>query len=110
MKMKPNHKRNQKPLQQLPRKKRREQKASGAYVITFRFHQFFTHARLQLDKGGKRKVTVSQWKNQTRIDIREFYEKDGEVLPGRKGISLSVDQWELLKELIPKIDNYIENL
>jgi len=63
-----------------------------------------------LDKGGKRKVTVSQWRNQTRIDIREFYEKDGEVLPGRKGISLSLDQWELLKELIPKIDNYIENL
>ena len=36
--------------------------------------------------GGKRKITISQWRKQVRIDLREYYEKDGEMLPGRKGM------------------------
>jgi len=45
-----------------------------------------------------------------KIDIREFYEKDGQPLPGRKGISLSVDQWNKLKEVMGEIDEAIANI
>lgn len=46
-----------------------------------------------------RSVTiVPQSKNSDvcAVDIREFYEKAGEKLPGKKGIRLSAAQWEAL--------------
>lgn len=30
------------------------------------------------------------------IDIREYYQKDGNWLPGNKGLSLTEDQWNVL--------------
>lgn len=33
------------------------------------------------------------------MDIREYYEKDGELRPGKKGISLTPDQWEVSKKI-----------
>lgn len=38
-----------------------------------------------LQLSGNKKVTVSKWKNQKLVSIREYYEKDGEQLPGKKG-------------------------
>ena len=36
----------------------------------------------ELDLGGMRKVSVSQFKGKTNINMREYYEKDGELKPG----------------------------
>ena len=41
-------------------------------------------------------MTVDIFNGSVMIGIREFYEKDGAKLPGKKGISLSKDQWELV--------------
>ncbi|XP_004502968.1 RNA polymerase II transcriptional coactivator KIWI isoform X2 [Cicer arietinum] len=55
--------------------------------------------------GKNRKVTVRIWQGKIWVDIREFYIKDGKQLPGKKGISLSMDQWNVLRNHIEEIDN-----
>lgn len=42
---------------------------------------------------------------QVFVDIREFYGTDGDEKPGKKGISLAMEQWEALKRSISTIDS-----
>jgi Transcriptional Coactivator p15 (PC4) len=43
-------------------------------------------------------VTLNTFKGSTLVDIREYYEtKGGELKPGQKGISLTTEQWQILK-------------
>jgi hypothetical protein len=44
------------------------------------------------------------------VNIREYYADKGVEKPGKKGISLAVDQWEKLKSLINQIDIDLSNL
>ncbi|XP_021234434.1 activated RNA polymerase II transcriptional coactivator p15-like [Numida meleagris] len=55
--------------------------------------------------GKMRYVRVSCFKGKVLVDIREFYmDKEGDMKPGRKGIALSAEQWNQLKEIIPEVD------
>jgi hypothetical protein len=45
------------------------------------------------DLGANRRVMVSKFRGTSYVSVREFYEKDGEMRPGRKGISLPEEQW-----------------
>lgn len=45
-----------------------------------------------VDLGKKKRATVRSFKGATLVDIREFYSADGGEKPGRKGISLTLEQ------------------
>ncbi|KAJ5605894.1 hypothetical protein N7510_008675 [Penicillium lagena] len=51
-----------------------------------------------------RRVTVSSFRGKTLVNVREYYEKDGQELPGKKGISMPVDQFAALVTLLPEIE------
>ncbi|KAH8695905.1 putative RNA polymerase II transcriptional coactivator [Talaromyces proteolyticus] len=51
-----------------------------------------------------RRVTVSTFKGKTLVHVREYYEKDGQELPGKKGISLPIEQFSALISHLPEIE------
>ncbi|KAI4123502.1 MAG: hypothetical protein LQ347_006132 [Umbilicaria vellea] len=58
--------------------------------------------------SGKKRVTISPFKGKTLVSIREFYEKDGQMLPGRKGIALPTEQFSALIGLLPHIESVLK--
>ena len=54
--------------------------------------------------SNKRRVTVSKFRSSVLVDIREFYQSGEKELPGKKGISLTAEQFFKLKALIPEIE------
>ncbi|KAL4937454.1 hypothetical protein BDV06DRAFT_73414 [Aspergillus oleicola] len=55
-----------------------------------------------------RRITISSFRGKTMVNIREYYEKDGEELPGKKGISLPIDQFSVLLTLLPEIETALQ--
>ncbi|KAI3967823.1 hypothetical protein MKW92_025622, partial [Papaver armeniacum] len=51
-----------------------------------------------------RRVSVRNWQGKVVVDIREFYVKHGQEFLGKKGISLSMDQWNILWNHVEEID------
>lgn len=49
-----------------------------------------------IDLGKKKRAVVRSFKGVALLDIREYYGEPGEEKPGKKGISLNLDQWKLL--------------
>lgn len=55
-----------------------------------------------------RQVVVKSFQGKLLVNIRQFFKTaDGEVLPTKKGISLTVEQWRRLQAAIHDIDNKI---
>ncbi len=71
-----------------------------------------TSEEVSFELSTKRRVTVRRFRQSVLVDIREFYEdkSSGAELPGKKGISLTAEQFSKLKELIPRIEAAIEEL
>ncbi|BAT72971.1 RNA polymerase II transcriptional coactivator KELP [Vigna umbellata] len=60
--------------------------------------------------SAKRRVTVQDFRGQTLISIREYYNKDGRELPSNKGISLTEEQWSVFKNNLPAIEKAIKKM
>jgi hypothetical protein len=52
-----------------------------------------------------RRVTINDYRGKKMVSVREYYEKDGEWLPGKKGISMTLDQYNAFVSLLPNIEN-----
>jgi len=61
----------------------------------------------ELSSGGTRRVTVNSFKGAVMVNIREYYEADGKKMPGKKGISMPMDQWAALMEVLPQIEGVL---
>ncbi|EEP76046.1 predicted protein [Uncinocarpus reesii 1704] len=56
----------------------------------------------------QRRVTVSSFKGRTMINVREYYEKGGQDLPGKKGISMTLEQFNALVALLPNLEEVVK--
>ncbi|TEB38387.1 PC4-domain-containing protein [Coprinellus micaceus] len=63
-----------------------------------------------VDLGKKKRATVRSFKETLLLDIREFYDQGGEEKPGKKGISLTLEQWKELKAAANTIDGLLSDL
>ncbi|KAF0685694.1 Aste57867_22441 [Aphanomyces stellatus] len=59
------------------------------------------------DLSSKKQVTVRAWKSAILVDIREYYDSNGEKKPGKKGISLTKEQWKAVVTLADDIDTAV---
>jgi len=60
-----------------------------------------------IEIGKQKRVTVRKFKGKVLVDIREYYGKSGEEKPGKKGISLSVEQWQALQFASGQVDDLV---
>jgi len=63
-----------------------------------------------VDLSETRKVSVSKFKGNLTVDLREYYKKGDKLLPGQKGICLPLDQWQTLASQFPAILRAMEDL
>ncbi|WRT66205.1 uncharacterized protein IL334_003158 [Kwoniella shivajii] len=56
-----------------------------------------------------RRLTVRTFKGKVLVDMREMYKDKGtgQMKPGSKGISLTKEQWDLIKNNINNVDDMI---
>lgn len=57
------------------------------------------------DLGNNRQVKVRDFKGKYYVDIREmYYDKDGDLKPGKKGICLTMQQWRKFMDVVEDVD------
>ncbi|CAL8103554.1 unnamed protein product [Calicophoron daubneyi] len=96
-------------LDESPPKKKTEDKNAKERPAKSSFTTTNADGDKMIDLTGKKYVTVRQFKGRSFVDIREFYEDkaSGDLKPGRKGISLNIEQWDYLKNVMNEIDDAI---
>ena len=57
--------------------------------------------------SGNKRITVSEFHGRMLVHIREYYMAGDQMRPGKKGIALSVQDFELLASLIDEIKSQI---
>ncbi|CBY02364.1 hypothetical protein IAQ61_006950 [Plenodomus lingam] len=82
-----------------------EEEESGQAVVPVLEKDEDGNDYIALNASGKRRATVSEFKDNTLISIREYWTNDsGELKPGKKGISLTIDQYQTLLASAPLLE------
>jgi hypothetical protein len=56
-----------------------------------------------------KRISITSFKGKSYVNIREYYEKDGKMLPSKKGIALDDIAWRILRENMEAIDQEFQN-
>jgi hypothetical protein len=68
---------------------------------------------IKKNRGEKIVFSLGEFKGKKRIDIRTYFlgeEEDSDTWkPTKKGINISLDQWQEFKELLKEVDNALES-
>ena len=63
--------------------------------------------------SDQKRVSVRAFKGNLSVDLREYYLKEGDWLPTKKGISLDLEQWAIVKSgmdaVLQKVQQGIHN-
>ena len=59
---------------------------------------------------NKKRLTISKFKGRLFVNIREYYDDNGTMKPGKKGITLSKECWKRICENISDINEAIDNM
>jgi len=62
------------------------------------------------EMSNTRRCSVSKFKGRVLVNVREYYEKDGRLLPGAKGAALSAEAAAILVANAEKIDERVRQL
>lgn len=65
------------------------------------------NARKGFDLGRDRKISVTEFKGRRYVNIREYYDAGGEMKPGRKGVSLTREQWDMLTQVKDEVNQAV---
>jgi len=58
--------------------------------------------------SSKRRMTIQEFKGKTLVSLREFYEKDGKLLPGKSGLNLTPEQLTAFVMALPGLTAALE--
>ncbi|KAL9092224.1 MAG: hypothetical protein Q9159_000983 [Coniocarpon cinnabarinum] len=62
-----------------------------------------------LNEKGTRRVTINEFKGMWMVNVREMYEKDGKMLPGKKGISMTLEQYNAFVGAMPGVEQALRS-
>ena len=69
----------------------------------------FEEERFSLGEKSERMVTVTPFMGKLKVHIHQFYVNgNGEIKPGKSGLVLEIEEFDMLVELIPQIKGSIE--
>eukprot|EP00271_Cylindrocystis_brebissonii_P000267 TRINITY_DN10334_c0_g1_i1.p1 TRINITY_DN10334_c0_g1~~TRINITY_DN10334_c0_g1_i1.p1 ORF type:complete len:109 (+),score=26.75 TRINITY_DN10334_c0_g1_i1:166-492(+) len=60
--------------------------------------------------SSNRLVKVRKFNGHVLVDIREFYSKGDDLLPSKKGISLTLDQWHVFVEHFEEVEAALKEM
>ncbi|KAI1826028.1 transcriptional Coactivator p15-domain-containing protein [Xylaria intraflava] len=59
--------------------------------------------------SANRRVVIQNFKGKTYINIREYYDANGVLKPGKKGIMLSLEQYSSLLAAVPAVNAELQS-
>jgi len=62
------------------------------------------------DLSAKKRLSITSFKGRAYVNMREFYEKDGQMLPTKKGVALDINAWQVLKDNMQLIDKELSGV
>lgn len=57
--------------------------------------------QVDVENGDRIYVDLDDINGRIRVQVRQWYQKDGEYFPGRNGVTFSVEEWDAVRKLAP---------